>query len=158
MDREALEIISKNSKDTFRLGKRLADLLKSGDIVALYGELGSGKTVFAQGICAGLGVNEYVTSPSFTLIHEYRGRVQVFHIDFYRLESDREVESLDVVHYWESGGIVLIEWADRGELFLPDDRISVYFNRIQKNGEIVIEERVIRLIGPQGRGLVDLGA
>ena len=83
MEREVLEIVSGSREETFGWGRRLADLLEVGDVVALYGELGSGKTVFAQGVCEGLEVREYVTSPSFTLIHEYEGRIRVFHFDFY---------------------------------------------------------------------------
>jgi len=155
-EREVLEIVSGSREETFEWGKRLADLLEEGDVVALYGELGSGKTVFAQGVCEGLEVKEYVTSPSFTLIHEYEGYVRVFHFDFYRLESRQEVEALDMDRYFEAGGISIIEWAERGEAVLPEERISVTLDRVVKDKRFVIGKRLIRFSGPRGRGLLDL--
>ncbi len=122
MKNSLFQVVSSCDEETYNWGKRLADFLKSGDVVVLYGELGSGKTVFAQGVCAGLEVRDVVTSPSFTLIHEYQGRMPVFHFDFYRLTSEREVEDLNVLGYWESQGISLVEWADRGESLLPEKK------------------------------------
>lgn len=156
METEVLEIVSRSREETFQWGERLADLLKEGDVVALYGELGSGKTVFAQGVCAGLGVVDVVTSPSFILIQEYEGNVRVFHLDFYRLESEREVEDLDIDSYLEAGGVSIVEWADRGERFLPEGRISVILDRIMEKGRIVFGKRLVRLSGPHGRGLLGL--
>ncbi|MBN2031234.1 tRNA (adenosine(37)-N6)-threonylcarbamoyltransferase complex ATPase subunit type 1 TsaE [bacterium] len=141
------QVVSNRDAETFNWGKRLADFLKSGDVIALYGELGSGKTVFAQGVCAGLEVHDDVTSPTFTLIQEYRGRMPVFHFDFYRLTSEREVEDLDVFEYWTSEGISLVEWADRGESLLPEKRISVILDRFRENEKISIEKRLISIGG-----------
>jgi len=156
MEREILEIVSKNYKETFELGKRLADFLKKRDVVALYGELGSGKTVFAQGICAGLDVKDYVTSPSFVLVKEYQGRMKVFHFDFYRLESQHEVENLDIDNYLQSDAVSIIEWPEIGEAYLPEERISVTFNRLEENGKIVVEKRLIRFTAPKRKGLSNL--
>ena len=150
------EVVSNHREETFNYGKRLANILKEGDVVALYGELGSGKTVFVQGICAGLDVQDVVTSPSFTLIQEYQGRLPVFHLDFYRLTSVHEVEDLDVLNYWESGGISLVEWADRGEALLPEGKIAVALDRISENGQITPEKRLIRFGGCFKRQLMDL--
>lgn len=149
-------VVSNSEQDTYNWGKRLADFLKPGDVIALYGELGSGKTVFIQGICAGLEVHDYVTSPSFTLIQEYQGRMPVFHFDFYRLTSEREVEELDIHSYWESEGVSLIEWADRGESFLPKGSIPIIFDRLQENGKMVIKKRLISIGGFIKKELVDL--
>lgn len=150
------QVVSNNDKETHSWGKRLADFLKPGDVVALYGELGSGKTVFTQGVCAGLEVHEYVTSPSFTLIQEYQGRLPVFHFDFYRLASEHEVEDLGVYSYWESEGVSLIEWADRGESFLPKDHISVKFDRFEENGKMMAKKRLISIGGSVNKKLKDL--
>lgn len=156
MEFEILKVLSQSAEETFEWGKRLASLLKEGDIVALYGELGSGKTVFIQGVCAGLEVEDYVTSPSFTLIQEYKGRIKVIHFDFYRLDSECEVEDLDIDNYLEAGGVSLIEWAERGEGLLPEDRFSVCLDRVMEDGRVFSETRQIRLTGPRGRGLLDL--
>ena len=146
---EDLEIVSASHEETFDWGKRLAGILTNGDVIALYGELGSGKTVFTQGVCTGLGVEDYVTSPSFTLVQEYRGRLSVAHFDFYRLESAEDIEGLDIDGYLMADGVCIIEWAERGELFLPQSRISVYIDRMIEGGVISINERKIRLTGPR---------
>ena len=156
MGRDAVEIVTHSSEETFRCGERLSGSLCGGDVVALYGELGSGKTVFTQGVCAGLDVVEVVTSPSFTLIQEYNGRMKVFHFDFYRLESEREVEDLDVYGYLDAGGVSIVEWAERGEALLPEDRISVHFDRVVENGCIAQDKRRLRFDGPQSKGLLGL--
>lgn len=156
MKNSFFQVMSSRDDDTYNWGKRLADLLKPGDVVALYGELGSGKTVFAQGVCAGLEVHDYVTSPSFTLIQEYQGRLPVFHFDFYRLTSVREVEDLNVLGYWESEGISLVEWADRGESLLPEKKISVMLDRLRENGKISIGKRMISIEGYVIKKLMDL--
>jgi len=156
MERAFFQVITNHSQETFDWGKRLADFLKPGDVVALYGELGSGKTVFVQGVCAGLDVHDFVTSPSYTLIQEYQGRIPVFHFDFYRLTRESQVEDLDVFRYWESSGISLVEWADRGEIFLPEKRISVTFDRIKENGEIIVEKRLIRFEGSMKKQFIGL--
>ena len=156
MERDVLEIVTTSHQETFQWGKQLSKILDKGDVVALYGELGSGKTVFIQGVCAGLDVKDYVTSPSFTLIQEYGGRIPVFHCDFYRLESPDQIEDLDIQGFIMAGGITIIEWAERGEALLPDKRISVTLERIKENGNLVVGQRLIRIMGPQGLGLSDL--
>jgi tRNA threonylcarbamoyladenosine biosynthesis protein TsaE len=158
VERDTVEIITQCSEETFRYGERLSGFLCGGDVVALYGELGSGKTVFAQGVCTGLGVVDYVTSPSFTLLQEYDGRLKVFHFDFYRLESEREVEELDVYSYFDAGGVSIVEWAERGEALLPEDRISVYFDRVLEDGCIAQDKRRLRFDGLQIKGLPGLMA
>jgi tRNA threonylcarbamoyladenosine biosynthesis protein TsaE len=121
----ATDILSESSEATFRKGQELAAALKPGSVVALSGDLGSGKTVLVQGICSGLGVSGVVTSPTFTLIQEYTGRIPVYHFDFYRLNALREIEDLGLSDYFESEGISLIEWAERAGALLPNDKIEV---------------------------------
>jgi tRNA threonylcarbamoyladenosine biosynthesis protein TsaE len=106
---------TKNPSETIRIGKRIGSLLMPGDVLALVGELGAGKTQFIKGLAAGTGVKKsiYLTSPSFTLINEYVGKVPFYHIDLYRLESEREAEELGLEEYFQGGGITVIEWADK---------------------------------------------
>jgi len=115
-----LEIETRSAGETFAFGRRMAAGLRPGDIVAMTGDLGAGKTVLAQGLCAGLGVDEPVTSPTFTLVQEYRGRMPVRHLDFYRIERPGDLVELDLPGLFESGAVCLIEWAERGEGWYPD--------------------------------------
>ena len=113
-------IISHNPQETFDLGRRLAASLRRGDVLALAGDLGAGKTQFTQGLAAGLGVESDVTSPTFTLVHEYLGgRIPLFHIDLYRLEDEEEVLGIGLDDYLESDGVTVIEWADKFEALMP---------------------------------------
>lgn len=156
METDVLRVVSNDRDETYGWGKKLSGLLKIGDVIALYGELGTGKTVFAQGVCAGLDVYDYVTSPTFTLVQEYTGRMPVFHFDFYRVESLSEIEDLDIDGYMMAGGVCIVEWAEKGEALLPESRISVVLDRIAENGSVAVDKRSIRLTGPKGRGLSDL--
>ncbi|MCB1225487.1 MAG: tRNA (adenosine(37)-N6)-threonylcarbamoyltransferase complex ATPase subunit type 1 TsaE [Verrucomicrobiales bacterium] len=107
-------------EDTRRWAKEQARDLVAGDVVALCGDLGAGKTCLSQGLVAGLGSEAAVTSPTFTLVQEYRdGRLPVFHFDFYRLESEAEVLGIGWDDYLDEAGVVLVEWADRFPALLP---------------------------------------
>jgi tRNA threonylcarbamoyladenosine biosynthesis protein TsaE len=151
MEEGILEILSESHDQTFGIGRAMAGFLEPGDIVALTGGLGCGKTVFAQGVCAGLDVKEVVTSPTYTLVQEYAGRMPVHHFDFYRLESAREIDDLDLPGYFQAGGVCLIEWAERGLAFYPDGHITVELARTFENGRPVVERRIIRILDPQRR-------
>ncbi len=113
--------------DTLEVGRRLAGRLKPGQVVALYGDLGSGKTHLAKGICAGLGLDpDHVTSPTFALINEYVGKKwTVYHFDTYRLKSLDEFLALGYEEYFEGDGVCLIEWPEVVESVLPDDAIRI---------------------------------
>ena len=121
--------VTTSDEETIRLGQRLGDLLSEGDVVALVGELGSGKTWFTKGLALGLGVSPdtIVTSPSFTLVNEYKGRYTFYHMDFYRLENLPEVLSAGLEEYLHDSGVVALEWADRWPEILPDKRVMVKF-------------------------------
>ena len=107
-------LLTSNHKDTLALGQRLSSYLRPGDIILLYGDLGAGKTALAQGICQGLGVTrEYIRSPTFTLVNEYIGRLPVYHIDLYRLDTFSEIEALGLEEYLFSKGVSIIEWAEK---------------------------------------------
>jgi tRNA threonylcarbamoyladenosine biosynthesis protein TsaE len=118
-------------KETITVGRQFADHLTLGDVVALNGELGSGKTQFVKGVCLGLGVVEVVTSPSFIIMNQYKGvrdgalRFSIFHFDFYRLKSLDEVYDLGIEEFFYGKGICLIEWAKAAVSILPEKRYEV---------------------------------
>lgn len=106
--------------ETIAFARAWAGALQPNDVVALCGDLGAGKTHFVKGLVAGCGSEEPVTSPTFTLLHEYRGgRLPVFHFDFYRLESRAEIERIGFDDYLSDDGVAVIEWADRFPELLP---------------------------------------
>jgi len=109
-----------SAKETTSLGQRIGSQLSSGDILALSGPLGAGKTTLIQGIAQGLEVKDYVTSPTFILINEYQGRLPFYHIDLYRLEDPAQIEELGLFEYFEKDGVVVIEWAERLGDLLPE--------------------------------------
>ena len=127
------EIITKGPEDTFNLGKEFSSQLKSGDVVAFYGSLGTGKTCFIKGICDGLEIKETAISPSFTIINEYNGIFKVYHIDFFRISSVIELQEIGFEDILYDKGICLIEWADKTENVLPENRISVIIDFVNEN-------------------------
>lgn len=104
---------------TLAWGQRLGELLAAGDVVCLVGDLGAGKTVLAQGIARGLGVQEDVTSPTFTLLEIYRGRLTLYHFDLYRLARPEELEDIGFYSFTDGDGVALIEWPDKFPAALP---------------------------------------
>ena len=118
-----MEIELKGLEKTKEFGIKLGALLKAGDIICLNGDLGAGKTTLTKSIGLGLGVEDYITSPTFALINEYEGRVPVYHFDVYRLENVEELYDLGFDEYFYGKGISIIEWADKIKRFLPDERL-----------------------------------
>ena len=118
---------TKGAEETINAGKIFGRGLGSGDVVALTGELGAGKTVFAQGICEALGVKNSVISPTFTIVNEYDGLHKVFHFDAYRIESQKDFISIGFEDYLLEEGICIIEWADKIKDLLPERTIWVKF-------------------------------
>ena len=112
--------ISHSVDETIAFARDWAQALRPNDVVALSGDLGAGKTQFAKGLVAGLGSDDEVTSPTFTLIHEYNGQVPIFHFDFYRINHRAEIENIGFDEYLDDGGISVIEWADRFPGLLPE--------------------------------------
>ncbi len=138
-------IISNSAEETEQFGYKLAPQLKPGDVLAFFGDLGSGKSTLIKGICKGLGVEADITSPTFTLIHEYSARLPVFHFDFYRIANSHEVWELGSDEYFYGEGVCLIEWADRISDFLPENRIEIHLkNCFQKGLQNIREIRTIR--------------
>jgi tRNA threonylcarbamoyladenosine biosynthesis protein TsaE len=122
-----LTLVTESDQETVELGFRVGTLLEGGDVVALIGELGSGKTWFTKGIARGLGIGAetIVTSPSFALVNEYAGRTTLFHIDVYRLNNLSELLSAGIEEYLQSGGVAVLEWADKWPEILPEDTLKV---------------------------------
>jgi tRNA threonylcarbamoyladenosine biosynthesis protein TsaE len=113
-------IISHSVEETAAFGRSMASTLRRGDVLALCGDLGAGKTHFVKGIAAGLGGGDIVTSPTFTLIHEYTGgRLPLFHFDFYRLENETEAIKIGLEEYLDGEGACAIEWAEKFPALLP---------------------------------------
>ena len=134
MKLEKVVFQSKSTSETIQIGKRVGSLLLQGDVVALVGELGTGKTQFIKGLAARVGVGDthYVSSPSFTLINEYTGRTPLYHIDLFRLKSEKEARELGLEEYF-SEGITAIEWADKIPSYLPKEMLFIHITYTGKN-------------------------
>lgn len=126
-------IITSGPEQTEHLGEALGSILEPGDLICLYGDLGSGKTHFSFGVAMGLEVKEqYITSPTFTLVNIYQGRMPFYHIDLYRLKDPSELEDVGLDEYVDSDGATVIEWAERADDELPEERLSVYFSHLDE--------------------------
>ncbi len=126
------EIVTHSPEETFRLGEHFAKYLKPGAVLAFHGDLGAGKTVMIKGICRGLGIEaEDVTSPSFTVMNMYNGKIPVFHFDFYKIQSYEDVSGFGIEEYFYDDGITLIEWAERIDPYLPEDIIPIVISRLK---------------------------
>lgn len=133
-----LDFISHGEQQTIRLGVRLAAFLQPGDVLALTGELGTGKTRWAQGVCQGLNVTDTVNSPTYTLVNEYRGRLPIYHIDLYRLAETAEALTFGLDDYLYGDGVTLIEWAERAAGFLPENYLSVELYHLEETRRRVV--------------------
>jgi tRNA threonylcarbamoyladenosine biosynthesis protein TsaE len=142
-----VEIISVSAQKTWAIARSIGEKLKEGDVLALSGELGSGKTCFTGGLARGLGVDDkyQITSPTFTLINEYPARHKLFHFDVYRLNGYSEFEDLGYEEYFSNGGIVVIEWAEKIAQILSAETIFINFEYLDEN------KRKIVVKGPEKR-------
>jgi tRNA threonylcarbamoyladenosine biosynthesis protein TsaE len=129
---------------TAAAGEALGRTLGPGDVVALYGELGAGKTCFTQGLARGLEVDARATSPTFVLVNEYRGRLTVYHVDAYRTASLDELLDLGLLDLLGGEGVTILEWADKAEALLPARAIRV---RLEGVGD---EPRLVTIDDPRG--------
>lgn len=136
--------VSHCADDTFQIGYRLGKQAKPGEVYALYAQMGMGKTVFSKGFAKGLGIDENVNSPTFTIVREYHGgRLPFYHFDVYRIEDIDEMQEIGYCDYFYSNGVCLIEWADLIEELLPKDigKIWIIGNPADCNfREIIIEK------------------
>lgn len=128
-----------NPDDTKNLGACLGQYARQGDFIACYGPLGAGKTTFIQGFAQGCEVenSEYVRSPTFALVHEYRGKYPLYHFDFYRLSHWSEPLDIGFIDYLDSRGVVVVEWADRFPELLPSDRLDVNMQVLLSGGRSI---------------------
>ncbi|RMF88710.1 MAG: tRNA (adenosine(37)-N6)-threonylcarbamoyltransferase complex ATPase subunit type 1 TsaE [Nitrospinota bacterium] len=140
------EVLTTSSEETMAWGARLGALLQPGDLVCLYGEIGSGKTTLTKGIVQGVGgiAKEAVTSPTFTLLHIYQGRFPVYHFDLFRIGSLEELEEIGYREYFQGDGICIVEWTEKGEEILPLERLDIFLSFGERE-----EERKI-ILKPQG--------
>jgi tRNA threonylcarbamoyladenosine biosynthesis protein TsaE len=127
--------ISHSPEETMALGKSIAEKAAPGDIIALTGDLGTGKTVFIKGIARGLGIDEPVSSPTFTIVSEYRsGRMPLFHFDVYRIGDPEEMDEVGLDDYLSNGGLSLIEWAELISDMLPPETVWVTIEKDLESG------------------------
>jgi tRNA threonylcarbamoyladenosine biosynthesis protein TsaE len=138
----AMQRVSHSPLETESLGEQLGWLLDEGGIVCLYGDLGSGKTVFTKGLARGLGVppEAVVRSPSFILMQHYAGRMPVYHVDLYRLESVQDVDDIGLRDVLGGGAVAVIEWADKLEESLPAERLDVLLQHLDEDRRLIILE------------------
>lgn len=147
----SLDLVSQSSLHTERIGERLARLARPGDVLALSGELGAGKTVLAKGVAAGLGLDPAdVASPTFIILREhYGGRMPLFHLDLYRLEG-QDLGTTGWEETLDGGGITVIEWPDRAGDSLPPDRLDIRLEHIADTKRRVLMEAT----GPRAEQLL----
>jgi tRNA threonylcarbamoyladenosine biosynthesis protein TsaE len=144
-------VMAESADDMRRLGKRLGSAMRAGDVVALTGPLGSGKTTFAQGVAEGLGVpaDRHVASPSFALVNQHPGRTPFVHVDFYRIRSGAELPELGLEEAFDSAATA-IEWAERFPEALPDDHLHITVTAPDEGARRL----ELQGTGPRGRALV----
>ena len=140
-----IKIITKTPQELAYLGSRMAQLVEPGDFLALDGDLGAGKTLFTQGMAEGLGVTDDISSPTFTIIHEYEsGRLPLYHMDVYRLKHPEEMYDLGYEEYFYGEGVTVVEWAQIIEPLLPDEYLAMEI-------AVVPEGRELRLVAHGAR-------
>jgi len=128
MEGRIMIIKASNLQDTDKIGKIIGESLKSGTVICLEGDLGAGKTTLTQSIAKGLEIHDYVTSPTFTIIKEYNGRLNLYHMDAYRLDSEDEMYDLGYYEYINSDGVCIIEWASKIKGLIPKSAINITIN------------------------------
>ena len=120
-----MRIVTNSAQETEQLGERLAAGLKGGQVLALFGPMGMGKTAFTRGLARGLGVSGEVSSPTFALVHEHSGKIPLYHFDMFRVDSWDDLYSTGFFDYLESGGVLVIEWSENIEGALPEDAVRI---------------------------------
>jgi tRNA threonylcarbamoyladenosine biosynthesis protein TsaE len=136
MDPYMIKIRTCNAEETSALGLKITESLKAGDVLALYGDLAAGKTTFTRGLTEGFHANQPATSPTFTLINEYPGKLPIYHFDCYRIKDAREMLYLGFEEYLDMKGIVVVEWPQKVEEYLPDDTIRIFLNLSDEGNNI----------------------
>lgn len=132
------EYVTHSPEETEALGESLAAGLSGGEVLALFGEMGAGKTAFARGLARGLGIRQGVSSPTFALVHEYRGRLTVFHFDMYRVSGWDDLSSTGFFDDLDTGAVLVVEWSENIENALPPEAVRIRIRRGKTDGERVI--------------------
>jgi tRNA threonylcarbamoyladenosine biosynthesis protein TsaE len=145
MKRFTCHIQTADADETTALGRKLSLTLKPGDVLALYGDLAAGKTTLTRGLAEGFHANQPATSPTFTLINEYPGTVPLYHFDCYRIREAREILFLGFEEYLDMEGIVVVEWPQKVEAFLPEETIRIHLNTSDTDNNV----RLITIDSPR---------
>ncbi|MCP4132551.1 MAG: tRNA (adenosine(37)-N6)-threonylcarbamoyltransferase complex ATPase subunit type 1 TsaE [bacterium] len=140
MSVQSREIITRSEEETFFLAQKIGKDAAPGSLFALFGDLGTGKTIIAKGIAAGMGITEDITSPTFTLMEVYKGPLTLYHFDLYRIESDLEFDNLFFEEYWEDEGVSVIEWPEKAGTRLPGDTTKIKIDYIDENSRRIVIE------------------
>ncbi len=138
-----LDFISHSATQTIRIGQRLGELMRQGDLVLLLGDFGTGKTHLIKGIAQGLGSTDLVNSPSFVLINQYRAGPQhagmpIYHADLYRIEDPGELAAIGLEEAWSGDGVCLIEWADQAGGRLPQEHLAIYLQHLSETKRVLL--------------------
>ena len=133
-----MKLTVNNLKDTEHIGKIISNCLEKGTVICLDGDLGVGKTSLTQFIAREFGIDEYITSPTFTIIKEYQGRLPFYHMDVYRIDSEDDMYDLGYDEYIYSEGVTIIEWSHKIEGILPEDRINIEIQRLNDQSRLMI--------------------
>ena len=136
-----MEYITTSAEETETVGRALAGTLTAGTLLALRGDLGAGKTAFVRGLAAGLGCEGRVTSPTFTIVNEYEGKLPLFHFDLYRLEGEDELYDIGFDEYLARGGVCAVEWSERAPEAMAAAQVQVTISRLDESTRrITVEE------------------
>lgn len=145
---EYMKFITRDEQETYELGVKFGKAFEKGTVLSLNGDLGAGKTHFTKGIAVGLEVEEYITSPSFTILNEYNGRIPLYHFDVYRIDDINEMYEIGIDEYLYGEGVCVIEWGDIIKDILPKDTLHVDILKSDDNTrEIIIEDNTKALDG-----------
>lgn len=138
--------------ETEEFGIRLGGLLERGDILCLNGDLGAGKTTLSKAIGKGLGVTDYITSPTFSIMNQYQGRLPMYHFDVYRLDDWEQLEDIGAEEYFYGDGVCLVEWAEKTEEYLPKGRLEI---KLSMMGNENAREMVLEAMGKRYEDLLE---
>jgi len=130
-----MEFLVTTVDETYNIGEQIGSLVNSGDIICLIGDLGTGKTHLTKGIARGLGIEDNITSPTFTIVNEYTGRLRLYHFDVYRVNDPNEIEAIGFDEYIFSDGVSVIEWANYIEELIPPNNLTITIEKDLQIGD-----------------------
>ncbi|WP_443661132.1 tRNA (adenosine(37)-N6)-threonylcarbamoyltransferase complex ATPase subunit type 1 TsaE [Clostridium sp.] len=130
-----MEYIVTTVDETYKIGELIGSLVNSGDIICLIGDLGTGKTHLTKGIAKGLDIKDNITSPTFTIVNEYTGRLKLYHFDVYRVNDPDEIEAIGFDEYIFSDGVSVIEWANYIEEIIPPNKLTITIEKLPELGD-----------------------